>query len=248
VTSTLETAKDLGYVAGTSVRDSLTLDVQGEEDWYKFTTLGPGTTSHKVQIDFVNAEGDLALGLYASDGTAIKEVDGITNLEQTCHMAVPAIAAAGQKYVIVRVVSSGPETSTDNNVKASGGMDWFGAVAADASEGNDYLDAASNLGSFTGSQVWTNRTIDSAVDTDWYQFTTQRPGTSSQGVKIEFIQAEGDLALALYLADGTLIKQVDGVGNTEEIKLTGLAEGTYYLRVLSNHGDVCRAYKLTLIL
>jgi hypothetical protein len=108
---------------------------------------------------------------------------------------------------------------------------------------------AVDLGSFTGTRIRKDLTIDTTEDVDWYKFTTERTGTKGCKVRIEFTNSEGDLALALYASDGvTLIRQVDGVGNSEEISLTGLAQGTYYLKVLSNHKDVSRGYKLTLVL
>jgi|GEM_PF-3069408 len=353
-----ETAKDLTYVAGTCVWDGRTLDSQGDVDWYKFTTVGTAGSDRKVQIDFSNVEGDLALGVYRADGSAIQEPDGTGNSEQvslsglaegtyyvqvwsnhgdvsrnykltilapprpdlqptaadssvwqsaepgamvdwtvtvknngpglqeadwtvqwylstdntfqttdtligsatysddlasgasvskTYSAAVPSVPSAGQQYVIARVVNAGPESKTDNNTKVSTDTDWFGLVAPDPDEDNDTFDTAFNLGSFTGTQTRSGRTIDSADDVDWYRFTTQRTGTSSQKVRIDFTNAEGDLALALYGSDGALIQQVDTTGNAEEIKLTGLLQGTYYLKVLSNHKDVSRGYKLTIL-
>jgi len=129
--------------------------------------------------------------------------------------------------------------------------DWFGLVGSDTDEDNDTFDTALDLGSFTGTQTWQGKTIDFAEDVDWYKFTTQQIGTSKYKVRIDFTNTEGDLALALYQSNGTLVPipvpEMDKTGNSEEIKLTGLLQGTYYLKVLSNHRDVCRAYKLTII-
>jgi hypothetical protein len=129
--------------------------------------------------------------------------------------------------------------------------DWFGLVGSDTDEDNDTFDTALDLGSFTGTQTWQGKTIDFAEDVDWYKFTTQQIGTSKYKVRIDFTNTEGDLALALYQSNGTPvpipIPAVDKMGNSEEVKLTGLLQGTYYLKVLSNHRDVCRAYKLTII-
>ena len=41
---------------------------------------------------------------------------------------------------------------------------------------------------------------------DWYRLTTQRTGTSGHKVRIDFDDAEGDLALALYRSDGVLLR------------------------------------------
>jgi hypothetical protein len=151
-------------------------------------------------------------------------------------------------YLIARVVNAGLDKSSANDVRAAQDKDWFGPVAPDADEDNDSFATAFDLGSVTGTQTRADRTIDAADDVDWYCFTMQRTGTSQQKVQIDFADAEGDLALALYSGDGTFIRQVDGNRkNKEEIKLTSLPAGTYFLRVLSSHGDVCRGYKLTVI-
>ena len=43
------------------------------------------------------------------------------------------------------------------------------------------------------------------------------------------------------------VQEVDKTGNSEEIKLTGMVQWTYYLKVLSKHQDVSLAYKLTVL-
>jgi hypothetical protein len=135
-----------------------------------------------------------------------------------------------------------------NNIKVASDRDWFGPVGPDSDEDHDTFETALDLGSFIGTQTWQGRTIDSAEDVDWYKFTTQRTGTSSHKVRIDFSNTEGDLALALYRSDGSLLQLVDGTGNAEEIKLTGLLQGTYYLKVLSHPKDVCQSYRLTLLI
>jgi hypothetical protein len=169
-------------------------------------------------------------------------------ISKTMNAAVPVVLNAGQKYVVARVINAGPESKTGNNTKVSAERDWFGSVAPDGDEDNDTIETASNLGAFTGTLLRTDRTIDSGEDVDWYRFTTQQTGTSSHKVRIDFTHTEGDLALALYRSDGTLIQQVDTTGKSEEIKLTGLVQGHYYLKVLSHHQDVCRSYKLTVLI
>ncbi len=356
---TRETAEDLGYVSGKWTRDNLTVDSKGDEDWYKFTTMGLGTKSHWVQIDFLNNEGDLALALYDADGTPVgPSSDGTKNTEKVSlaglvdgdyyvkiwsprgdvsrkykltmvapappdlqptvvdssiwqsaepgtdvdwtvvvknngpgyqradwtvewylssdkkyqstdtfigtqtfsddiapkgsvsgniSAEVPEVTAAGQKYVIARVVNAGPDGNTKNDVLIGKDPDWIGEVAPDGDEENDTRETARDLGLVSGTWTRDGLTIDSVGDEDWYRFTTQQTGTSKQKVRIDFDTAEGDLALALCAADGSMIQQVDGTGKSEEIKLAGQPAGTYYLKVLSERGDVSRRYKLTVV-
>ncbi|HSV99039.1 MAG TPA: PPC domain-containing protein, partial [Sedimentisphaerales bacterium] len=357
---TRETAKDVGYVSGTWTRDNLTIDSVEDVDWYKFTILGPGTTLHRVQIDFMNTEGDLALALYRADGTLVGSVsDGVTNIEKvslaglvdgdyyvkvwsqhqdvsrkykltmvapappdlaptgvdstvwqsaepgtvvdwtvvvknngpgyqradwkvewylsndpvyqatdpligsgtytddiapgasvnkSIAAPVPAMGTAGQKYVIARVTNLGPEGTVVNNVKVGTDPDWIGVVAPDGDEENDTRETAKDVGYVSGTWTRDNLTIDSVEDVDWYKFTILGPGTTLHRVQIDFVNTEGDLALALYRADGTLVGSVsDGVTNIEKGSLAGLADGDYYVKVWSPRRDVSRKYKLTMV-
>jgi hypothetical protein len=170
------------------------------------------------------------------------------SVTKTYNAPVPAVPVAGQMYVIARVINAGPDAKASNNVRASKDKDWFGLVGPDADEPKNTPEKAVDLGSFIGTLVRPNLTIDSREDVDWYRFTITRTGTSKSKVQIDFGNAEGDLALALYGSGEVLIQQVDKTSKAETIKLKGLAAGTYYLKVLSLHEDVSRNYKLTLIL
>jgi hypothetical protein len=120
------------------------------------------------------------------------------SISKSYNAAVPSVSTAGQKYLIARVVNAGPEGKTSNDIKVASDRDWFGLVGPDSDEDNDSFNTAFDLGSFTGTQTRTGRTIDSAADVDWYKFTTQRTGTSKYKVRIDFTNTEGDLALGLY--------------------------------------------------
>jgi hypothetical protein len=170
------------------------------------------------------------------------------SVSKTYNAPVPAVPTAGQKYVIARVINAGPDGKRTNDTRASKDKDWFGQVDPDADGANNTPETAFDLGSPTRKVARPNLTIDSSQDVDWYKFTMTKAGTSKSKVQIDFANAEGDLALVLCGSDGTPIRQVDKTGKTESIKLKGLAAGTYYLKVLSLHGDVSRNYKLTLIL
>jgi hypothetical protein len=105
-----------------------------------------------------------------------------------------------------------------------------------------------DLGAVTGTQIRDNLTLDSAADVDWYKFTLTHTGTAGQKVQLDFLNTEGDLALAVYAADETtLVGQSDGTTNTEQVSLAGLASGDYYVKIWSTHQDVSRKYKLTVV-
>jgi surface antigen len=186
--------------------------------------------------------------LIGSPQTYSDDIAKSASVTKTYNAPVPAVPIAGQKYVIGRVVNTGPDAKASNNTRASKDKDWFGQVDPDADEPNNTLETATDLGTPTGKVARQNLTIDSAQDVDWYKFTMTKAGTSKGKVQIDFTNAEGDLALALYGSGEVPIRQVDKTGKTEVIKLKGLAVGTYHLKVLSLHGDVSRNYRVTLIL
>ncbi|MDH7599087.1 MAG: SBBP repeat-containing protein [Sedimentisphaerales bacterium] len=169
-------------------------------------------------------------------------------VEKQINAPVPQLAKAGQYYVIAKVINTGPDSNAKNDVKASKDRDWFGTVDPDAHEDNDSRETATELGYGAGTKTLTNRTIDQSGDEDWYKFTTLNTVAKGHKIQLNFTNTEGDLALALYDQTGHEIVKSDGTGNTEQIALTPLAlgEGTYYVKVWSDHGDVSCNYTLTI--
>ncbi len=116
------------------------------------------------------------------------------------------------------------------------------ALTDDSYEQNDTFTAASNLGALTA-----NRTVSQLVmaDTaDWYKFSTASTGKSTDYVSINFTHALGDLDLALYNANGQLLRYSNGVSGTEKVSLSGLSSGTYYVLAYGYRGVTNPSYAL----
>ncbi|MDB9460565.1 PPC domain-containing protein, partial [Dolichospermum circinale CS-545/17] len=107
-------------------------------------------------------------------------------------------------------------------------------LLVDQFEPNNTQSAAASLGSV--SQSWSNLTINSSTDEDWFKITLLATGTSSNYVKINFPGSSGDIDLKLYQADGTYITGSTGTGNEELISLAGLAAGNYFVQVYGYNG------------
>lgn len=108
------------------------------------------------------------------------------------------------------------------------------AVADDAYENNDSLQAAKHLGTLTNNvRIADLRLLDQA---DWYSFQMTAAGTTSHSVGIRFKHAEGDLDLKLFNARGQELRSSTGVVDNETVSLNGLAAGTYYVQVLGKAG------------
>jgi subtilisin-like proprotein convertase family protein len=118
--------------------------------------------------------------------------------------------------------------------------------AGDAFEPDDTLATAARLGAVSGSKSWSNLSIHTSTDTDWYQFSINSAGTAANFARIDFTHASGDLDLFLYNSSGTLVGSSEGTGNSEQVSLSGLAAGTYYARVIGYNGATNPSYALTL--
>ncbi|HZN35065.1 MAG TPA: pre-peptidase C-terminal domain-containing protein, partial [Pirellulaceae bacterium] len=118
------------------------------------------------------------------------------------------------------------------------------ALIDDSFEENDSRLAARNLGTLTASATFNNLVMADAAD--WYRFSTTLTGTSSDNVRITFLHAQGDVDMELYNASGIRLRYSNGVTNAEQISLSGLAAGTYYVRVYGYLGVFNPSYSLTI--
>ncbi|WP_179051975.1 pre-peptidase C-terminal domain-containing protein [Nostoc sp. TCL26-01] len=103
--------------------------------------------------------------------------------------------------------------------------------------------------------VISNLSIDKLTDQDWFKFELSKDGEEGQFISINFDHGQGDLKLELFEAFNTttntaeaqyqtyLVDRANGNGDTEQISLTGLAKGTYFIRV---SGAINPNYSLTL--
>ncbi len=88
-----------------------------------------------------------------------------------------------------------------------------------------------DLGLISGSFSLSNQALTSSGSDKLYKFAIDATGSSSHRVAIEFAHAAGDLDIELLDADRNVIGSSTGVGNVEQISLSGRAAGIYYLRV-----------------
>ncbi|MEY3255704.1 MAG: hypothetical protein RLZZ29_835, partial [Cyanobacteriota bacterium] len=102
-------------------------------------------------------------------------------------------------------------------------------LLSDQFEPNNTQSAAASLGSV--SQSWSNLTINSSTDEDWFKITLLSTGMINNYVKINFPGSSGDIDIALHQADGTYITDSTGIGDEELISLAGLAAGNYFVKV-----------------
>jgi hypothetical protein len=109
--------------------------------------------------------------------------------------------------------------------------EFAGTLAVrDRFEDDDTAGTATNLGTITGTRTETGLSIETN-DPDWFQFTLGSTGITDSKVTIDFSNALGDLDIFLYNAAGDLLDGTYGSKDHEQISLSGLAAGTYLVKV-----------------
>ncbi len=216
---TRETASSLGALTGVATVNNLVL--ADAADWFSFTTGGAGTSSDFVRINFTNSQGNLALGLYNSAGTLLA-----TSNSSTANSEQISLSGRAAGTYFVRVYGNSGATNPNYSLTIDPPT---ATVVDDSYEDNDSQGAAKSLGTLTAAATVNNLIL--ADTADWYSFTMNGAGTSSDFVRINFTNSQGNLALGLFSSSGTQIGTSDGTSNTEQISLSGFAAGTYLVRV-----------------
>ena len=230
---------NLGVLTATRTINNLVID--DAADWYKFQTQGVGTTANSITVSYDVNAGDVDLYLYASDGTTL--VRSATN-SYYGNASPETISLAGVPSGVyyAKVVPHAQNFGIANYTLQVAAP---GATGDDPYEDNDsklQVDAKAagapnspNLGLLTDLETIQHLIMNDGAD--WYRFQTASVGTAANTVVIDFLTAEGDLDLYLYGSDGiTLIRAATnsyyGNASPETISLSGLADGSYYIKVV----------------
>ena len=232
-------ARDLREIQGTATYSNLSIHAAGNDDWYKFSTVGTGTSSDFVRIDFTNTSGDVDMALYDAAGTLLTSSTGTTNREQIAMTNRPA------GVYFVRVYGYSNATNPNYSLsfqlpRASNG------IASDRFEANDTRATATDLRTLEGAYSYNSLTIHSPTDRDFFKFTTTAVGTSSDFVSIDFTHSRGDVDMRLLDAAGTTLSSSTSTTNTERISLSGRAAGTYFIEVFGYSGGTNPSYTLNI--
>jgi subtilisin family serine protease/subtilisin-like proprotein convertase family protein len=116
-------------------------------------------------------------------------------------------------------------------------------IAADRLEPNDSFAQATDLGEL-GSRTEADLSIHAPGNDDYFRFTAQMSGALTADVL--FNHAEGDLDLALYDANQTLLASSTSSTGSERAFWAISAGQTYYLRVHGKGGELNPSYQLQL--
>jgi hypothetical protein len=202
-------------------------DISGNEvDYYAFDVpVGTPPATYVISASTPTSNLDTVLGVYDANGLRIAFNDDVssTNFDSAVRLFLPS----GQRYYFGITKLAGT---------AGGTYTWAVDGPADFFENNDALATASDLGTLTEPRSLAGLTL--VDDADWYRFTMNGVGTSTDQVAIGFTHSAGDLQLELTDAAGAQLGESVGMTDTEAISLEGLAAGTYYVHVYGRNGAI----------
>jgi Leishmanolysin/Bacterial pre-peptidase C-terminal domain len=225
-------ARPLGALSAPLTINNLAM--ADSSDWYRFGVSTPPGASDTVSINLQNWQGDLDLALYNIYGQRVRYSGTTNNTEQVSLNGL----AAGTYYIRVY----GYLGATNPNYSLSIKVGAATQAGDDVYENNDTFGTARDLGTLTSLRTISNLVM--ADGHDWYRFTMNGAGTSSDFVAASFQNVQGNLDLELYNASGTRLAVSNGLSNSEAISLAGRAAGTYYVHVYGVNGATNPSYSL----
>jgi hypothetical protein len=240
----------LGNLVGSEYTFSnLNLDTAGDQDWYRLKIEGDGTDANTISLVSATTAG-LTLELYkAGDngGLAVNSAAVTTGTE--------SVSLAGQTpgtyFVKVAGNAANPEYSLKVNAPAAISRGGEGIVP-DALEGNGNNNSqakASNLGGLGPNDSLSIPGLNiTAADEDWYMITPTRiPERYPNAITINFDNAQGDLNLELYKADGTLIESSSTSDRSYESISFPTGDDPVYIKVFGKDGATNPNYTLDVV-
>jgi hypothetical protein len=231
------TATLLNNPSGTRTEASLSIEA-GDDDWYRFVLPQTGRTNDALSLAFLHGQGDVDVELYRSDGTTWEAQSiGVVDSERISLAGLAAGTYYARVYGYLGVAN--PSYSLTLVSPPTG-------AARDAREDNDTPATATVLQPVGGAQTLTALSVE-AGDPDYFRLNLLQAGGATDRVNISFVHALGDVDMQLLAADGsTILRSSAGVGDSEEISLSGLAAGSYFVWVYGFAGASNPTYSLTL--
>jgi len=194
----------------------------GNSDFFSFS-VGRGDRI-TVSVDFTSSSGDLDLELSDGGGTIVDTSAGISNTEE-----VEYCNASSATTLYARVFGYGGDENT-YSLSAAVSPDPGGCCTDDRFEDDDTRATARSVSFGSGSPAVA--AFDGTVcsgDDDWIAIPMSGPGRIEADVV--FVDADGDIDIALYDPAGVRLATGGSVTDDESVAADVSAAGTYALRV-----------------
>ncbi|MCK4283882.1 MAG: VCBS repeat-containing protein, partial [Candidatus Brocadiae bacterium] len=175
-----------------------------------------GIAGALVTFQFVApATGNYYVGIGGYDPAADDPYNAITGEDPF------AVDAEGEYEITFLAYGGTYDLGPDNHITV--------VVVGDIYEPNDSDLLATDLGTALAWRGWYDLALPQA-DEDWFEFDLLAGGVNDF-VRIEFVDASGNLDLELYDSTVALVASSTSTSDNEQISLDTLAAGTYYARV-----------------
>jgi hypothetical protein len=112
-------------------------------------------------------------------------------------------------------------------------------------EGNNDYATAVDLGVITSLIEVIGLQLKTGEIADYYKFEFTATGDTNSYARIDFSNANGDLAIQLFDANLKSVKSMDTVKDYEQLNLNKLAVGSYYLKI-TGYRNAVNAYSLSI--
>lgn len=202
---------------------NLNLHTGIDEDWFKVTLNGTGTTRDTVSVS--NSSGGAFIQIYNAAGSLAKTAFGV-------NMNFNGLPA-GIYYAKVYSPTHMPTSRYTFNWNISPKIN---PITQREYESNNTKYSADTLRGSTGTM---KGSIGTTTDVDWFKFTLGSRGMAND--KLELTSGSNSQRLVLYDANGSQL----GSKMYRSVSLSGKAAGTYYVKVYDSVGFRSGDYTLT---
>lgn len=228
----------LGEIQGSRVFDRLSAHQAGDEDWFQFTTIGPGEEGHEVSLFYNRLHGELSLAVLDPDGAEHRS-ETLGDRESISLAGLPQ--GTSEEPYLVRVTGADEtQANPDYTLSISAPRE----AEADWAEANDSLEAATPLRRLQGAIALGGLSLHDEADEDWFAFEIDETGQRGEEIRALF---DGDEVVSLELRDEggtTLLRSSLREADASVIPLEGLSPGRYALRAYSPSGSPQPEYQL----
>ncbi len=193
----------------------LSIHAANNDDWYRWNSPEDGVV--RVAVFYSHEWGDIDLELYDRFGEPLT-----ASASNGDHEELEWEVMTGQE-ILIRVFGANGTTHRQYELLVEGPV-----ISPDVLEPNDALPDATDLGS--ADRVIEGLSINSPLDTDWYQWTSPGPGTLQ--ADISFRHDAGDIDMRLYDAGGNWLAESNSTTDNEHISWDVEGDTVYYLQVL----------------
>ena len=245
---TPQTAFNLGTISGSVLFDGLTLDSNRPEspdnDYYAFRLSAAPVVGDVLTVTPSSGlPARLKLRILDSNRTTeLLTASSTAKNTQPVSLSLSSLVANRTYFLHVAPGASpgGVVDATPTEVE----LQFALAKTPDLAEPNEAFDVATPLGNIDEVGNVTGGTINQASDIDWYSFNLRATGTASDRIVVSTLGGGFPVRLALTDDQGTVISTVlaSVASITTNLSLTGVAPGSYRLRVTSTGAT---QYRLT---